>query len=219
MMAEEIEKNASRFGPRWQRKKEDRPQEILDAAVELFVQQGFAATKVSQIARKAGVTPGTLYVYYKNKEAILQEVVMKALSPIFYDADSILNNYAGTAKDLVSILIEKWWNAVGGESKISGIPKLISAEASNFPELSDFYKKNILTPAYNYIRLVLEYGIKTGEFQIENVNAVAYTILCAFHGAVLDAHSFKIAASNGVQVGLFKGMFHDLVLYGILKTK
>lgn len=218
-MAEEIEKNASKSGPRWQRKKEDRPQEILDAAVELFVQQGFAATKVSQIARKAGVTPGTLYVYYKNKEAILQEVVMKTLSPIFYDADSILHNYTGSAKDLVSILIEKWWDAVGGESKISGIPKLISAEASNFPELSDFYRKNILIPGYNYIRLVLEYGIKTGEFQMVNVRAVAYAMMSAFHGAVLDAHSFKIGVLNGVQVGDFKGMFRDLLLHGILNTK
>ena len=57
--------------PRWQRKKEERPQEILSAALELFVQQGFSATKVEQVARKAGVTPGTLYVYFENKEALL----------------------------------------------------------------------------------------------------------------------------------------------------
>ena len=87
-------------GPRWQRKKDDRPQEILDAAIELFVAQGFSATKVSQIARKAGVTPGTLYVYYKNKEAILQEVVMKTLNPIFSASDAILETYEGSADSI-----------------------------------------------------------------------------------------------------------------------
>ena len=218
-MAEEFEENPVKSGPRWQRKKEDRPQEILDAALELFVKQGFAATKVSQIARKAGVTPGTLYVYYKNKEAILQEVVMKALRPVFYDADKILGKYKGSAGDLLFILIEKWWDAVGGESKISGVPKLISAEASNFPQLSDFYMKSILTPAFNYIRLVLEYGIRSGEFMVKNVEVTAYAILSAFHGAVLDAHTFKIGEANGIRVGEFRDMFHDLIVHGILNKK
>ncbi len=218
-MAEEFEDASVKYGPRWQRKKEERPQEILDAALELFVKQGFAATKVSQIARKAGVTPGTLYVYYKNKESILQEVVMKALRPIFYDADEILGKYKGSAVDLLFILIEKWWEAVGGESKISGVPKLVSAEASNFPQLSEFYIKNILNPGFNYIRLVLEYGIRTGEFMVRNVDAASYAILSAFHGAVLDAHTFKIGVANGVRVGEFRNMFHDLIVHGILNQK
>lgn len=215
----ESESAPGKSAPRWKRKKEDRPQEILDAAVELFVEQGFAATKVSQIARKAGVTPGTLYVYYKNKEAILQEVVMKTLNPIFNESDAILESYQGSAEGLVRILIDKWWQAVGGGSKISGIPKLAVAEVSNFPELADFYAQSILTPGFSYIEKVLEYGVAKGSFQIEDIKFTSYLIFAAFHGAVIDAHSFMIASKNGISLNLFKERLYDLILHGILKTK
>ncbi|MCI5599824.1 MAG: TetR/AcrR family transcriptional regulator [Hallerella porci] len=205
--------------PRWQRKKDDRPQEILDAAIELFVDQGFSATKVSQIARKAGVTPGTLYVYFKNKEAILQEVVMKTLSQIFDEGNAILESYEGTSEGLVKILLDKWWEAVGSGSKISGIPKLIISEVSNFPELADFYFKRILNPTYTFILQVLMYGIKKGDFQIADVNATTYMIFATCHGAVIDAHSFKLAQKNNISMDAFKDHLLNIILHGILKVK
>lgn len=209
---------AEKRGPRWKRKKEDRPQEILDAALELFVEQGFSATTVSQIGRKAGVTPGTLYVYYKNKEAILQKVVMKTLSPIFTESDAILESYQGSAEGLVEILIDKWWQAVGGESKISGIPKLAVAEVSNFPELANFYVQRILDPGIRYIQKVLEYGVQKGAFQISDVKFTSYLIFSVFHGAVIDAHSFMIAQKNGIPLTQFKNRLYHLILHGILKA-
>lgn len=206
-------------GPRWQRKKDVRPQEILDAAAELFVEQGYSATKVSQIARKAGVTAGTLYVYYKNKEAILQEVVMKTINTIFDASDAILEKYDGSAEGLLSILIQKWFEAVGGESRISGIPKLVVAESSNFPELTDFFVKRVLDPGYNYICRVLEYGISKGTFKIDNVEMTAYMILSVLHGAVLDPHSLNMAKKHGLSMKVFQEKLRDTILHGILKTK
>lgn len=205
-------------GPRWQRKKDVRPQEILDAALELFVQQGFAATKVSQIARKAGVTPGTLYVYYKNKEAILQEVVMKTINPIYETSNAILENYDGPAEKLFSMLFQKWFEAVGGESKISGVPKLVVSEVANFPELADFYMKNILTPGANYIRRVLQYGVEKGTFHIEDMDMMVYLILSTLHGAVIDVHSFNVAGNLHIDMHAFEEKLHALILHGILKT-
>ncbi len=206
-------------GPRWQRKKDVRPQEILDAAAELFVEQGYSATKVSQIARKAGVTAGTLYVYYKNKEAILQEVVMNTVNSIFDASDAILEKYDGSAEGLLSILIQKWFEAVGGESKIAGIPKLVVAESSNFPELADFFVKRVLDPAYKYICRVLEYGVSKGTFRIDNIPMTAYLILSALHGAVLDPHSLNVAKKLGLPMESFEEKLRDLILGGILNTK
>lgn len=206
-------------GPRWQRKKDVRSQEILDAAAELFVEQGYSATKVSQIARKAGVTAGTLYVYYKNKEAILQEVVMKTINSIFDASDAILEKYDGSAEGLLTILIQKWFEAVVGESRISGIPKLVVAESSNFPELADFFVKRVLDPGYNYICRVLEYGIARGTFKIDNVKMTAYMILSVLHGAVLDPHSLNMAKKHGLSMDVFQEKLRDTILYGILNTK
>lgn len=217
-MMSEYSENVASNGPRWQRKKDVRPQEILDAAAELFVEQGYSATKVSQIARKAGVTAGTLYVYYRNKEAILQEVVMNTVSSIFDASDAILEKYDGSAEGLLSILIQKWFEAVGGESKISGIPKLVVAESSNFPELADFFVKRVLDPAYKYICRVLEYGISKGTFRIDNVEMTAYMILSTLHGAVLDPHSLHIAKKHGLPMESFEEELRNLILGGILNT-
>ncbi len=68
----------------WQRKKEVRPQEILAAALAVFVEQGFSATKVAEVARRAGVQPGTIYVYFENKEALFKAVIHAAMSPVSY---------------------------------------------------------------------------------------------------------------------------------------
>lgn len=206
-------------GPRWQRKKDVRPQEILDAAAELFVEQGYSATKVSQIARKAGVTAGTLYVYYKNKEAILQEVVMNTVNSIFDESDAILEKYDGSAEGLLSILIQKWFEAVGGGSKIAGIPKLVVAESSNFPELADFFVKRVLDPAYKYICRVLEYGVSKGTFQINDIPMTAYMILSTLHSAILDPHSLNIAKKLGLSMESFEEKLRGLILNGILNTK
>ncbi len=206
-------------GPRWQRKKDVRPQEILDAAAELFVEQGYSATKVSQIARKAGVTAGTLYVYYKNKEAILQEVVMNTVNSIFDESDAILEKYDGSAEGLLSILIQKWFEAVGGGSKIAGIPKLVVAESSNFPELADFFVKRVLDPAYKYICRVLEYGVSKGTFRINDIPMTAYMILSTLHSAILDPHSLNIAKKLGLSMEAFEEKLRGLILNGILNTK
>jgi TetR/AcrR family transcriptional regulator len=218
MMTENEQAMASR-GPRWQRKKEIRPQEILDAAAELFVEQGYAATRVSQIAKRAGVTAGTLYVYYKNKEAILQEVIMKTINTVFDDSDAILKTYSGSAEGLLAILIQKWFAAVSGDSRISGIPKLVVAESSNFPQLANFFVKHVFDPAYNYICRVLEYGIAKGTFQIDDVKMTAYAILSVFHGAVLDPHSLKMAQKYNLSQDAFEKRLCGLILNGILKAK
>ena len=117
----------------WQRKKEVRPQEILAAALAVFVEQGFSATKVAEVARRAGVQPGTIYVYFENKEALFKAVIHAAMSPVLSYSNEFLDNYTGTPEKLLYELTHKWWDLMESES-CAGIPKLITAEANNFPE-------------------------------------------------------------------------------------
>src|SRR5215470_3910347 len=85
-----------RSKPRWQRRKDARPEEIVNAALEEFVERGFAATRLEDVARRAGVTKGTLYLYFKNKEALFKAVVRQTIVPVIAQGESIAESFVGS---------------------------------------------------------------------------------------------------------------------------
>jgi TetR/AcrR family transcriptional regulator len=171
-----MQKKIERTEPRWQRRKDVRPQEIIQAALEYFVQQGYSATKVDQVAQRAGVTPGTLYVYFENKEALLKAVVHESIGPVFQYADQQLEGYSGTASDLLRTFIREWRERIAS-GPFSGIPKLIVAEAQNYPDLAKFYIKEVQERGRDFIKHILRYGIQRGEFAVRDLDITARIIM------------------------------------------
>src|SRR6218665_481252 len=96
-----------------QRRKEARPQELLAAALALFVEKGFAATRSEEVARRAGVSKGTLYLYYPSKEELFKAVVRQNLSKLLADGAGIADGFEGPTSDLLAILLRTWWEQVG----------------------------------------------------------------------------------------------------------
>ena len=115
--------------PRWQRRKEARPAEIVAAALEVFVERGFAAAKLADVARRAGVTKGTLYLYFDSKEALFKAVVRETIVPVIAQGEALAQSFTGSARDLVERLVREYWRLVG-ETNLAGIPKLMMAEAA-----------------------------------------------------------------------------------------
>ena len=116
--------------PRWKRRAEARPQELLDAALTVFVEQGYAQARLEEIAERAGVAKATLYRYYESKLDLFQAVVRNSLV-------ATLDGFSGapsSARDRLVHLLTAFMERVAG-SQLSGIPKLIIAEAGNIPEL------------------------------------------------------------------------------------
>ena len=93
--------------PRWQRRKEARPAEIVAAALEVFVERGFATTKLEEVARRAGVTKGTVYLYFQNKEALFKAVVRETIVLIFARGEQMVAEHHGSAADLLEQLIRE----------------------------------------------------------------------------------------------------------------
>lgn len=174
----------------WQRKKEIRPQEILAAALKLFVEQGYSATKVAEVARQAGVQPGTIYVYFENKEALFKAVIHASMSPVLSYSNDFLNNYKGTPERLLYELTHQWWNLMESEA-CAGIPKLITAEANNFPQLTQFYIDQVLTHAKHIVERVLQYGIDRDAFFVENIDVTSRMIMMSLHEMTVYEHSFS----------------------------
>lgn len=209
-MQEKIERSE----PRWQRRKEVRPQEIIRAALELFVQQGYSATKVDQVARKAGVTPGTLYVYFENKEALLKAVVYESIVPIFAYADQRLEEYDGSAEELVRLMIHQWWEQIGA-GRFAGIPKLIVAESQNFPELAKFYVQEVQERGRAIIKRILSYGVDRGEFEIADIDVAVRLIMAPMQFAAIYQHSLAAYDADITDANGYLDALAHLVLNGI----
>lgn len=147
-----------------QRRKEARPAEIMSAALDLFVERGFAATKLDDVAARAGVSKGTLYLYFASKEELFKAVIQQGIMPVLEQGEEMLAQHSGDTASLLRDLIYRWWELVGS-TKLAGIPKLIVAEAGNFPEVARYFHDNVSQGIDELLGKVLRAGIEKGEFR------------------------------------------------------
>src|SRR5580700_8821287 len=126
---------------RWRRRKDARPTEIVAAALECFKERGFAATRLEDVAARAGVTKGTIYLYYSNKEELFKAVVRGELVPNIEHLEQT-SRESESASAMLGQFFTIWSEHVL-PSPASVIPKLVIAEAGNFPELVKFYRETV----------------------------------------------------------------------------
>jgi AcrR family transcriptional regulator len=145
------------------RRPEDRGSEIARAALDLFVTKGFAATKLEDVARAAGVSKGLPYLYFKNKEELFKAVIVEAVGEPLLRANDMVDAFEGTTQDLLRVLVAKFREFA--ESPLGGVIKLILAEAGNFPDVARFYCSNFDLRGRELFAKVLRRGIERGEFR------------------------------------------------------
>lgn len=183
-------KHSSDESCRWRRRKDARPEEILDAALILFSEKGFAATRMTDVARQAGISKGTLYLYFDSKEMLLRSVVQEFLTPQIERVEEKVKQHSGPADQLLAELIHGWWQSVG-ETRLSAIPKLIIAESGNFPELAEFFVQNVVKRARKLFQQVIQMGMDNGEFIQQDAKAVARLVIAPMVQTVIWQHSLK----------------------------
>ena len=149
---------------RWQRRKQERPSEIINAALEIFVEHGYAAAKLDDIAKKAGISKGSLYRYFDSKADLFKEMVKHVVIPQIEKAETTVNEYQGRIAPLISNMVQNWWQTVG-ETRICGIPKLVISEAANFPELAEFYVSEVIQRGRKLVAGMIRRGVQSGEFR------------------------------------------------------
>jgi AcrR family transcriptional regulator len=202
-------------GPR-QRRKQARPQELLEAALALFVEKGFAATRAEEVARLAGVSKGTLYLYYPSKEELFKAVVRHNLSSLIAEGEELAAQFEGSSSDLLSKLIRVWWQRVG-DTHAAGIHKIVLAEVRNFPELAQFYTDEVILPADRLFSAAVQRGISRGEFRAMPLHEVAHALMAPLIFMAVHRHSFGACPVHGVDVdpGAMLQTHLDLVLRGL----
>lgn len=178
-----------------ERRKQARPGELLDAALDLFVEKGFAATRVEEVAARAGVSKGTLFLYFSSKEELFKAVVRENMSGRFTEWDAELNGFEGSSAQMVEYCMQSWWERVGA-TKASGITKLMMSEAQNFPELTRFYREEVIKPGHLLIRRILQRGINSGEFRAMNLDYAVFSVIAPMMFLILAKHSAGICADS-----------------------
>lgn len=162
--------------PKRTRRKDARPGELLQAALTLFVAKGYAATRAEEVAKLAGVSKGTLFLYFESKEELFKAVVRENLAGYFPVWNAEFEVFEGSTVDMIKHAMLQWWERVGS-TQAGGLSKLMMSEASNFPELATFYEQEVLLPARNLLRRILERGVQRGEFRDIDLQYGAYTLL------------------------------------------
>ncbi|MEO8032079.1 MAG: TetR/AcrR family transcriptional regulator [Gemmatimonadota bacterium] len=174
-MSTELDYNTDENAPRWQRRPDDRPTEILDAALLLFSEQGFARTKLEEVAKKAGVSKGTVYLYFESKDALFQAIVRTYVIEALLQLREIVRQHTGTSEALLRHVMELLWTSMRNEGK-ARLSRLVHSELANFPELARFYFTEVVIPSREMVSEILTRGIQNGEFAPVNPDLVGRTI-------------------------------------------
>ncbi len=187
--------------PRWERRKEQRPAELVDAALDLFVEHGYAATRLDDVAARAGVSKGTLYLYFAGKEDLFKAVIRETIVPLIDERRRDVEASEANCAALLESYFHDWWKHFGC-SKASGICKLIVAEAANFPDLARFFAEEVVGPNDRVLATILERGIARGEFRPVDVDAAVRVWMAPLVLKVIWLHSVGMVCSGPNDVGI-----------------
>jgi len=147
-----------------QRRKEARPAELAAAALELFVEKGYAATRLDDVAARAGVSKGTVYLYFESKEALFKAALEAAMTPTVEAAEALVECGRLSASERLREFVHGWCR-MALNTPIGGLPKLLIAESGNFPEIARWHYETIIRRAMRALGRIIEGGIASGEFR------------------------------------------------------
>lgn len=162
--------------PRYQRRKEDRPQEITEAAFLAFAEKGYAATRVEEVARRAGVSKGLLYLYFKTKEELFKAVIK---SVVIRRVDALVTTLESTELSSEEFLrgpLLEFMKSVPG-SPVSVVIRLLISEGNRHPDLVDYYWENVVSKGLAAISRFIERGVRRGEFRATAVSELPQLLL------------------------------------------
>ncbi len=199
------------------RRKDERPSELVAAALDLFVERGFAATRLDDVAARAGVSKGTLYLYFESKEALFKAVIEEAIVPLLASAEDVIANDQGTSIDLLRRLLNGWWEQIGA-TRLAGVPKLIIAEARNFPAVAQYYHDAVIVRGRALLRTLLQRGIERGEFRPLDLETAIYVIYAPLMMLVVWRSSLCFCAKETDLATYLKTHF-DLLVQGLCQPK
>lgn len=205
---------APRPAHKWRRRKEARPQEILAAALAVFAEKGFRAARMEDIAARAGVSKGAVYLYYDSKQDMFRALVREGMVANFAAAGGMIAHYDGASADLLRRFLGVAVSAIL-MSPLAAVPKIIISESGNFPEIAEFYRREVIDAGLGLITHIIERGIARGEFRRLNLEHSAKLCIAPVVLAAIWQSCFAQFDQTPFDAETFIASHLDIFLAGI----
>ena len=199
------------------RRKEARPGEIATAALACFAERGFAATRLEEVAKRAGVTKGTLYLYFPNKEELFKAVVRQSIVPNLISSEVLVEEAREPAPVVLAQLVARWSTVLTKPS--SALSKIVIAESGNFPDITRFYLEEVVHRGMGLFRRVLQAGVKSGEFRPMDVENTVRCVVAPLVVGMLWQHSFGPIEGRPLDVDGLRDALLQLLLPGLAPNR
>jgi len=201
--------------PRWQRRAEDRPKEICAAALEVFAEKGFAAARLEEIARRAGVSKGTLYLYFKDKEDLFRAVVRDAIAPnVAAIAESIAAMEAPFA-DIVRMFLAGFAEREA-RLPLGAVAKMVIGESRNFPELARVWHDEVASKAIGALAAFVQRAQERGEVRAGDPRLYAFSLMGPMVLGALWRATLVPAGGRPLDLVELSRQHAEAVLHGVL---
>lgn len=168
---------------------------LVQCALDLFVERGYAATRLDDVAQAAGVSKGALYLYFDSKQALFAAVVRQGLVPALAEGEVLVEGWRGSGPDLMRELLAGWWRLIG-ETRLGGLPKLMVAEARNFPDIAELYHREVMQRGCALVARAIDYGHARGDFCLRGDARTVDAVMAPLLLYVLMKHSFGSVADT-----------------------
>ena len=201
--------------PRWQRRAEDRPREICGAALEVFAEKGFAAARLEEIAKRAGVSKGTLYLYFKDKEELFRAVVRDTVAP---NIDAVRETV--TAANLPFAQIVPMFLASFAEMTsrvpVGAVAKMVIGESRNFPELAKVWHDQVASKALGMLAELIGQAQARGEVRAGDPRLHAFSLMGPMLMGVIYRETLQPVGGAPLDIAALAEQHAKTVLAGLL---
>jgi AcrR family transcriptional regulator len=199
---------------RGRKPKSQRQAQILGAAFEEFAARGYAATRLDDVAKQAGIAKGTIYLYFRDKEQLFRAAVRSLIQKRL---DVVVETLSGPAEGLLRELLSRMYTQVVRNDRARSIVRMLVAESGKFPQLSDIYHREVIAPGMKAVRLVLQRGIASGEFR--NTHAVEFPQILAAPGILAILWRLLHGERHRLDLDAYKQAHLEFVLMSLRKTR
>jgi AcrR family transcriptional regulator len=202
--------------PKWQRRAEERPGEICAAALEVFAEKGFAGARLDEIAHRAGVSKGTLYLYFKDKNELFREVVRDTIGPDIGSAAAIAAvpdlPFAQSVRMLLSRFAE-----ITATVPVGPVAKMVISESRNFPRLAKVWHDEVVSKAIGLLVSIIEKAQERGEVRPGDPRLHAFSLMGPMMIGILWRETLQPAGGAPIDIEAMAKQHSETILAGLLK--
>jgi len=204
--------------PRWQRRAEDRPREICAAALEVFAEKGFAAARLDEIARRAGVSKGTLYLYFKDKEDLFRAVVRDAIAPNVAAITEAISTMRAPFADVVRMFLAGFAEREA-RLPLGAVAKMVIGESRNFPELARVWHDEVASKAIGGLAAFVKGAQERGEVRAGDPRLYAFSLMGPMVLGALWRATLVPAGGEPLDLVELSRQHAEAVLHGVLAER